>query len=84
MIQGKGELMHDHGSGKYHFKFSDREDGSFWIYFEPMTDDIALLKDVVFGIDLKKGITVKEADAIADYLNENLGKVRFRRLGKAV
>jgi len=62
--------MRPYGSEPYYFKVSELEDGSFWIYFEPIGKPIDLLKDVVFGIDLKKETTMQEAAVIASFLRD--------------
>jgi hypothetical protein len=70
----------DWGSSQYQFRLSHRGDGTFWIYFEPLGEEIELLEDVFFGIDLPAGITIQRAREIAAYLNQNLGALHFTRV----
>ncbi|MBM3773709.1 MAG: hypothetical protein FJW37_00930 [Acidobacteria bacterium] len=72
--------MVDDACGQYQFRVLDREDGSLWIWFEPLESDIEPLEDVMFGIDLPPGTTRQKASEIAAFLNLNLGTVHFSRL----
>lgn len=61
--------------GKYFFKVSEYGDGTCWISTENNGKHIPLLEEALLGFDLPTGTTVKKAQAIADFLNDNLGDV---------
>jgi hypothetical protein len=73
--------MKTFGSARYHFKVSERADGTFWVSFESNGDELEILKDLILGVDLREGISRKQADEILAYMNKNLGQLHFYYLG---
>lgn len=60
------------------FHTSDNEDGTFWICIDP--EDVPLKLDgraVQVGLDLKAGISAKQADELADMLVRCVAYVRL-------
>ena len=59
---------------EYRFRVKEFVDGTPYIVLEPLRGDLALLKenDAMVGFDLREGVTYKEAQKIAEYLNHNL------------
>jgi hypothetical protein len=64
--------------GRYQFRVAEFHDGEPWIMTDPMkTEDrlSALGKNGFIGFDLKPGTTYKEAEKIAEYLNEHIASI---------
>jgi hypothetical protein len=66
--------------GWYHFRTKESERGTF-IVAEPAGDVLRSVKGLL-GFDLREGIDIQEANAIADFLNRNLTCLTLTTEGK--
>lgn len=58
---------------EYYFKVSEYADGTPWIYFElRRPPNLPMVSNGFLGMDLPAGTSYKEAEKIADFLNENI------------
>jgi hypothetical protein len=55
---------------KVHFRAVDNTDGSFWIICEPQGEAPGALAERFIGFDLRKSVTMQEADSIAALVRE--------------
>lgn len=61
----------------YVFRVSEHADGTPWISLEPRNGGLSILKGGMVGFDLPEGTDMKQADEIADYLQQNLRELGY-------
>jgi hypothetical protein len=64
----------------YLFKVSESSDRSCWISTEPLRGNMPVLEHALLGFDLPTGTSVRQAEAIADFLNDNLVEINVTLL----
>jgi hypothetical protein len=64
---------------RFRFVVKGYPDGSPWITFEPQDGQLhgEGLPSGIFGFDLRKGTTGKQAEEIANFLDENISQFTF-------
>jgi hypothetical protein len=68
--------------GSFLFRVKEFGDGTPFITAEPRRITTTLVgDDAFFSFELNKGITLTQAEKIADYLNENIDMVTFTLFG---
>ena len=67
-------------AAKYHFRVSEHADGQPWLSLEPMGDHIDILEKGILALNLKEGISLREAKEIAMFLNENIESLSYMLL----
>jgi hypothetical protein len=60
--------------GDYLFKVSEYADGTPWISLEPQHSQDEF-KSMLIGFDLAPKTDLRKAEAVARYLNDNLGRL---------
>lgn len=64
---------------QYSFTVKEFADGTPWIAFEPLYQDIRNLPEGILGFDLPEGTSIEKAEEIASYLDANIDKVSFTK-----
>jgi len=57
---------------RFVFIVKEYADGIPWIALEPLKKTFSSIENKLLGFDLPKGMNIKNANEIADYLNKNL------------
>lgn len=60
---------------KYVFKVKEGVDDSVFIIAEPIFAEIPIFRHALLGFDLHDETTLKQAEAIAEYLNEHVAGI---------
>jgi len=81
---GWGKEMTQARTERSSFLFAVKEyaDGTPWICAEPRRQEMPILEHAFIGFGLPNGTTLRQAHAIADYMNEHLANVSMTLLDR--
>ena len=73
--------MHEHRSEHARFLFAVKEhtDGTPFLVPEPLEEDLSILADGVLAFELTPGMSIPEAEVLAQYLNTHVQAIRHTR-----
>jgi len=64
---------------RFIFRTKEYASGTPWIVLEPLQKDLDVLCNGFLGLDLPEGTTLKRAEEIAEFLNENITSVSYTK-----
>lgn len=65
---------------KYYFAVKERGDGTPWICLEPMRGNLPVLEKGFLGFDLPLGTTLKQAEKIANILQDTIINISYTEI----